>query len=102
MKKRFTFLLVIAIALLANMSLASGPTMHDWWAEAAAPYAGATIRGVSESTPPSNYVADVLAAQFTELTGINVEFETDLLGSDVFQSHQRHGSQHRHLRLRLY
>ena len=50
--------------------------MHDWWADAAAPYAGATIRGVSESTPPSNYVADVLAAQFTELTGINVEFET--------------------------
>ncbi|MCY3779539.1 MAG: extracellular solute-binding protein, partial [Chloroflexi bacterium] len=50
--------------------------MHGWWAEAAAPYAGVTIRGVSESTPPSNYVADVLAAQFTELTGINVEFET--------------------------
>ncbi|MYD09692.1 MAG: extracellular solute-binding protein [Chloroflexi bacterium] len=50
--------------------------MHGWWADAAAPYAGTTIRGVSESTPPSNYVADVLAAQFTELTGINVEFET--------------------------
>ena len=75
MKKRFTFILVIAIALLANMSLVSAD-MHGWWAEAAAPYAGATIRGVSESTPPSNYVADVLAAQFTELTGINVEFET--------------------------
>ena len=75
MKKRFTFILVIAIALLANMSLVSAD-MHGWWADAAAPYAGATIRGVSESTPPSNYVADVLAAQFTELTGINVEFET--------------------------
>ena len=34
-----------------------------------------TIRGVSESTPPSNYVSDVLAAQFEELTGITVEFE---------------------------
>jgi len=75
MKKRFTIILLVAFALLANMSLVTAD-MHGWWAEAAAPYAGATIRGVSESTPPSNYVADVLAAQFTELTGINVEFET--------------------------
>ena len=75
MKKCFTLILVMAFALLANMSLVSAD-MHDWWADAAAPYAGVTIRGVSESTPPSNYVADVLAAQFTELTGINVEFET--------------------------
>ena len=48
----------------------------SWWAEAAQPYAGVTIRGVSESTPPSNYVADVLAAQFEAETGITVEFET--------------------------
>ncbi len=75
MKKLFTIVLLIAFALLANMSLVSAD-MHGWWADAAAPYAGTTIRGVSESTPPSNYVADVLAAQFTELTGINVEFET--------------------------
>ena len=75
MKKIFTLVLLVAFVLLANMSLVTAD-MHDWWAEAAAPYAGATIRGVSESTPPSNYVADVLAAQFTELTGINVEFET--------------------------
>ena len=75
MKRFFTFVLLLTFALLANMSLVTAD-MHDWWADAAAPYAGATIRGVSESTPPSNYVADVLAAQFTELTGINVEFET--------------------------
>ena len=75
MKKIFTLVLLLAFALLANMSLVTAD-MHGWWADAAAPYAGSTIRGVSESTPPSNYVADVLAAQFTELTGINVEFET--------------------------
>ncbi len=75
MKRIFTIVLLLTFALLANMSLVTAD-MHDWWADAAAPYAGATIRGVSESTPPSNYVADVLAAQFTELTGINVEFET--------------------------
>ena len=75
MKKLFTLVLLLAFVLLANMSLVTAD-MHGWWADAAAPYAGVTIRGVSESTPPSNYVADVLAAQFTELTGINVEFET--------------------------
>ena len=75
MKKFFTLVLLLTVVLLANMSLVTAD-MHGWWADAAAPYAGVTIRGVSESTPPSNYVADVLAAQFTELTGINVEFET--------------------------
>ncbi len=75
MKKVFTLVLLVAFALLANMSLVTADH-HGWWAEAGAPYAGTTIRGVSESTPPSNYVADVLAAQFTEYTGINVEFET--------------------------
>ncbi len=47
----------------------------SWWTTAAEPYKGATIRGISESTPPSKYVSDVLAPQFTELTGITVEFE---------------------------
>lgn len=48
----------------------------SFWAEAAKPYAGVAIRGVSESTPPSNYVADVLAPRFESETGIKVEFET--------------------------
>lgn len=48
----------------------------EWWATAAEPYKGVTIRGISESTPPSKYAAQVLAPKFTELTGINVEFET--------------------------
>ena len=34
-----------------------------------------TIRGISESTPPSRYVSEVLAPAFTEATGINIEFE---------------------------
>ncbi len=48
----------------------------DWFASAAQPYAGVTIRGISESTPPSNYAQEVLAAAFEAETGINVEFET--------------------------
>lgn len=47
----------------------------SWWAKAAEPYAGVTIRGISESTPPSKYVQDVLGPMFTAETGINVEFE---------------------------
>ncbi len=35
-----------------------------------------TLHGVTESTPPSNYVKDVLAKQFEEKTGIKVELET--------------------------
>ncbi|MEA3337758.1 MAG: extracellular solute-binding protein [Chloroflexota bacterium] len=49
----------------------------NWWAEAAkaAGCVDTTIRGVSESTPPSTYAADVLAPAFTEETGIKVEHE---------------------------
>lgn len=53
----------------------AAPAEASWWTTAAEPYQGVTIRGISESTPPSQYVSDVLAPQFTELTGINVEFE---------------------------
>ncbi|MCB9138610.1 MAG: extracellular solute-binding protein [Caldilineaceae bacterium] len=56
-----------------DSAAASGDT--SWWSEAAAPYAGVTLRGVSESTPASRYVEEVLAPMFTEATGINVEFE---------------------------
>jgi multiple sugar transport system substrate-binding protein len=50
-------------------------TGDSWWAQAAEPYAGTVIRGVSESTPPSTYVRDVLAPRFEKETGIKVEFE---------------------------
>jgi multiple sugar transport system substrate-binding protein len=60
-----------AAALLLTISAAKA----DFWSDAAAPYKGVTIRGISESTPPSNYVKEVLAPEFTKATGINVEFE---------------------------
>jgi multiple sugar transport system substrate-binding protein len=74
--KKFYRLPLLIVALLLAFSSVSALDGHMWWAEAAAPYAGTTIRGVTESTPPSNYVREVLAPQFTELTGINVELET--------------------------
>jgi multiple sugar transport system substrate-binding protein len=57
----------------AALEVTSG---SDFWAAAAEPYQGVVIRGVSESTPPSNYVKDVLASAFEKETGIKVEFET--------------------------
>ena len=62
---------IAAVAMLAGGGIAQA----DFWSDAGAPYKGTTIRGVSESTPPSNYVKDVIAPAFTEATGINVEFE---------------------------
>jgi multiple sugar transport system substrate-binding protein len=65
--------LIAFCGTLAASGTAAAQT--DFWSEAAKPYEGVTIRGVSESTPPSNYVKDVLAPQFEEATGIQVEFE---------------------------
>jgi multiple sugar transport system substrate-binding protein len=64
-----------AAATAAPAQEGAAPAAGDWWATAAEPYKGVTIHGVSESTPPSRYVQEVLAPAFTKATGINVEFE---------------------------
>jgi multiple sugar transport system substrate-binding protein len=76
-RKSFSRALASAVTLLAFAapSLAQDAPDTAWWAEAAQEYRGVTIRGISESTPPSRYVSEVLAPAFTEATGINVEFE---------------------------
>jgi len=73
MKKLITF--VVLLAVLSGFGLTANAQEESWWKTAAEPYAGVTIHGISESTPPSNYAADVLAPQFEELTGIKVELE---------------------------
>jgi len=65
-------LICCLVAVLASAVFAQDA---NWWRQAAEPYQGVTIRGISESTPPSRYVQEVLAPAFTEATGINVEFE---------------------------
>ncbi|MEM7734652.1 MAG: extracellular solute-binding protein [Deinococcota bacterium] len=67
MKKISCFILLLT--LIATSSAQS------FFADAAADLQGVTIRGVSESSPPSRYVAEVLAQQFEDETGIRVEFE---------------------------
>ena len=65
-------LLILSLTLLLSLVIAQD---DSWWQEAAAAYEGTTIRGISESTPPSRYVSETLAQQFQDLTGITVEFE---------------------------
>ncbi len=47
----------------------------DFFAKSARPYRGITLRGISEYTPASEYVRDVLAPAFEHETGIKVILE---------------------------
>lgn len=69
-------LLAIAIATSAAYAQDLMIENEDWWKEAGAAFSGTTLRGVTESTPPSNFVSAVLAPKFEELTGIRVDVET--------------------------
>ena len=50
------------------------PSWQIFFRETAQPYAGTVLRGITENTPPSVYVRDVLAPEFEALTGIKIEF----------------------------
>jgi multiple sugar transport system substrate-binding protein len=65
-------LAALAVGLMAGAT----PALADFWSDAGAQFEGVTLRGVTESTPPSNYIKDVLAPAFEEATGIQVEIET--------------------------
>lgn len=65
-----------ALAFTIAATSAFAGSNDDWWKKAAEPYQGVTLRGVTESSPPSLYIREVLAPQFEELTGIRVDVET--------------------------
>ena len=65
-----------ACAMAVSMAIGTVYADDAFWKEAGAPYKGVTLRGVTESTPPSNYVSDEIAQRFEELTGIRVQIET--------------------------
>jgi multiple sugar transport system substrate-binding protein len=70
------FLMACAETVSVNStdSPLAAPT-PSFFAEAAKPYRGLVLRGLSENTPPSRYVRDVLAPAFEQVTGIKVELE---------------------------
>ena len=65
-----------ALALTVATTAAFADGHADFWKKAAEPYQGVTIRGVTESSPPSLYIREVLAPEFEALTGIRVDVET--------------------------
>ena len=67
-----------AQAPAATEAPAAAAPAESWWTQSAkeAGCVGKTIKGISESTPPSKFAADPIAKEFTKETGINVEFET--------------------------
>ncbi|MFV0382568.1 ABC transporter substrate-binding protein [Paracoccus sp. (in: a-proteobacteria)] len=64
---------VLALSLTAGGALALD---EEFYKQAGAGFQGVTLRGVTESTPASNYVRNVLAPKFEEMTGIRVDIET--------------------------
>ena len=89
--------LAVKAAVAAVAMMAASPALADFWSDAAAPYKGVTIRGVSESTPPSNYVKDVIAPGLHQGDRHQRRVRGDVLGPDVRQGDQGHGGQDRHL-----
>ena len=50
-------------------------TSPSFWTQSARPFQSTTLRGISEDSPPSHYIRDVLAPQFTAETGIRVDLQ---------------------------
>lgn len=65
-----------ALALTISLAATASPAWADFWSDAGAKYKDVTLHGVTESTPPSNFIKDVLAPEFEKKTGIKVEIET--------------------------
>jgi multiple sugar transport system substrate-binding protein len=64
------------VALALALSTVALPAFADFWSEQGAKYQGVVLHGVTESSPPSVFIKDVLAPQFEAATGIKVEIET--------------------------
>ncbi|MCW3783285.1 ABC transporter substrate-binding protein [Defluviimonas salinarum] len=72
---------------LSTLSRAEQEAEMQWLVDAAAPFAGMSIKVVSETIPTHEYESKVLAAAFTAITGIQVTH--DLIGEgDVVEKLQ--------------
>jgi multiple sugar transport system substrate-binding protein len=74
--------LLVAILLLVACGLDAASPIGEanaappsFWQAAATPYRGLVLHGITENTPPSLYVRDVLAPAFEKETGIKITLE---------------------------
>jgi ABC-type glycerol-3-phosphate transport system substrate-binding protein len=51
---------------------AQAKEIYRWYADAAAPYRGQTVKTILEALPPTQYLANTIAPMFMEITGIKV------------------------------
>ena len=65
----------LAPSAFAEGSLEPSPEMIKWLTDVGKPFAGTTLRLATESTPPSNAIANSLKPYFEKATGIKVEIE---------------------------
>ena len=75
LKRSIYHLLCSAFVMLHLAAPGVSFAAESWWTNAAKPYEGTILHGISENTPPSLYVRDVLTKQFERATGIKVELE---------------------------
>ncbi len=85
MARKVTVLLFAALAWLALAGCSAGTNRtHEIvsavtaeppsvWHAYARPFQGSTLRGITEDTPSSRYIRDVLGPQFAAETGIDIE-----------------------------
>ncbi|MBO0662913.1 extracellular solute-binding protein [Jiella sp. MQZ9-1] len=65
----------LAPSAFAEGSLEPSPEMMKWLADVGKPFAGTTLRLATESTPPSNAIANSLKPFFEKASGIKIEIE---------------------------
>jgi len=73
--KRKLIVSMFAFMFCLSFIAVSTSAEESWWAKAAAPYKGVTLRGITETNPPSHYINDVLLPAFEKETGIKAVFE---------------------------
>ena len=75
LKRSVLHILCALLVMWPLVNPSESSAAESWWKKSAKPYKGTVLHGISENTPPSLYVRDVLTKQFELETGIKVELE---------------------------
>ena len=75
LKRPVLHVLCVMLVMWPLVSPSESSAAESWWQKSAKPYKGTVLHGISENTPPSLYVHNVLTKQFEKETGIKVELE---------------------------
>ena len=83
-------------ATVTGGAAAAVTSVNDWVKKVSAPYKGTTVKIVTEGTPPSAWVKEVLVPEFQTVSGINVEIELaswdDAYKKSILDAEQKAGT----------